>query len=250
MKKLARIGITLDLANNDGKYCYAARPWYALRKCYADAVISAGGIAIMLPYQDNFAEILDNIDGIIFSGGDGDIPPDFYGQEASSQYVKAKRARALFEIPLLQEALQRNMPILGICNGLQAINVALGGTLIQHIPDEVTSDIIHEQPIPKDMPSHIINIAKSSKLSRLAADIDIPVMVNSTHHQAIKDLGAGLMASARANDNIIEAIESIEHDWVIGVQWHCEYLNNELDRNLFKELVAKAAIKRKKNNYQ
>jgi putative glutamine amidotransferase len=229
------IGIVLDLANDSEKYSYAKRPWYALRKDYADCVAMHGGVPIMLTYSDNVDALLNLVNGLIIPGGDEDINPKFYGQEIKSSLVKTNDIRAEFELKLVKAAIKRNMPILGICNGLQIINVALGGTLIQHIPDHYKSHINHEQPHPKHEPSHSIIIESDTTLSTLTQVKQ--VMVNTTHHQAIDEVGSELIVSARADDGVIEAIESKNHKFLIGVQWHCEYLNSELDSNLFKRLV-------------
>lgn len=123
------------------------------------------------------------------------------------------------------------MPVLGICNGLQVRNTVMGGTLIQHIPDSIKCNINHEQPAPKNVPSHSIIIEENSLLAKLSDKLE--VMVNSIHHQAIDNIGKGLTVSARATDGLlIEAMESNA-----CVQWHCEYINSELDRNLFKRLI-------------
>lgn len=230
------IGITLDLAKNSEKYSYSLFPWYALRKDYADCVVMAGGIPIFLPYSSDMGSMLDIIDGLIIPGGDEDINPRFYGQEIVSDKVKTNDERAEFEIHLTKKALERNMPILGICNGLQVINVIFGGTLIQHLPDRFNSHINHEQPHPKNIPTHEIIIEPGSILSTMVSP-GAEVTVNSTHHQAIDELGKGLSISAKAPDGVIEAVESKDHKFLIAVQWHSEYLNSELDENLFKKLV-------------
>ncbi|GAB4162605.1 MAG: gamma-glutamyl-gamma-aminobutyrate hydrolase family protein [Rickettsiaceae bacterium] len=233
------IGITLDLAQDNEKYSYAKRPWYVLRKCYADCIKDAGGLVMMIPYDDNVDEILDLIDGLVIPGGDEDINPKFYGQEIASNKVKTNDKRASFELKLTKAAMERNMPILGICNGLQVINVVLGGTLIQDIPTYFSSDINHEQPDPKYVPSHPIHVEPNTFLDELAHARE--VMVNTTHHQAIDQLGSGLVVSAKAPDGIIEAVESKNHRFLVGVQWHSEYLNSELDYKLFKRLVEEAS---------
>ena len=235
------IGITLDLATNDGKYSFASKPWYALRRSYSDIVSEYGAIAIFLPYSNDIESIISLIDGLIISGGDKDINPKFYGGSApqkllDSGVVKYNDERADFELRLLDAAFKEKMPVLGICNGLQIMNSYFGGNLIHHIPDAIKSDINHEQPEPKDAPSHEIIIEDGSVLSRFSNNKT--VMVNSTHHQAIDKIGRGLVVSARAPDNIIEAIEIPDHKFFIGVEWHPEHLNSELDRNLFKNLIA------------
>lgn len=234
------IGIVLDCARDSEKYSYAAKPWYALRTCYSDKVKEAGGVSMMIPYDiSNIELILSKIDGLIIPGGDEDINPAFYGQEIISDKVKVNDTRANFEFALTKKALEMNMPLLGICNGMQMINVVQGGTLIQHLPDVIKSDINHEQPKPKDVPTHLIKLVENTILANLSESSE--VMVNSTHHQAIDRLGQDLIVSAYAHDGVIEAIESIKHKFAVGVEWHPEYANSKLDQNLFSQLVLIAA---------
>lgn len=232
------IGITLDLANDSKKYSYARHPWYALRQNYAECVIEAGGIPIMIPYSENIDSLLDIIDGLVIPGGDEDINPKFYGQTIKSSKVRTNDKRAEFELNITKRAISRNMPIFGICGGMQLINVVLGGSLIQHIPDHIKSDVNHEQPYPKDIPTHLINIEENTVLFELAGCKEL--VINSTHHQAIDILGSDLIITAKAEDGIIEAIESLGYKFLVGVQWHSEYLNTKLDYNLFKRLIEKS----------
>jgi putative glutamine amidotransferase len=216
----AVIGIILDLNTDSSKYSYASFPWYALRACYSQNVEKAGGIPVMLPYNQNIDATLALIDGLIIPGCDK---------------VKTKDVRAEYELEITQKALSENIPVFGICNGLQLINILFGGTLIQHIPDHFSSELNHEQPPPKNIPTHPISIKEGTILRSLSPNS--MVMVNSTHHQAIENLGKGLVASAYAPDGIIEAVESKDYKFLVGVQWHSEYLNSELDKNLFKRLI-------------
>ncbi|XVN40941.1 MAG: gamma-glutamyl-gamma-aminobutyrate hydrolase family protein [Rickettsia endosymbiont of Argas persicus] len=249
MKKKPIIGITPDLAQNCEKYSYAAFPWYALRKNYTDAIIKAGGVPLLLPYQyETIDEIMKLIDGVILPGGDEDIHPKFYEPEYPEDVIISNEERDSFEILVLKKALEKNIPILGICRGMQLLNVIFGGTLIKHIPDHVkdigqTIIINHEQPHPKNIVSHAIDIKPDTKLADIANN-RFHIMVNSTHHQAVCKVGNDLIISATAEDGIIEAIESTKHNFVIGVQWHSEYLNdNGIDLALFEELV-KASTKK------
>lgn len=232
------IGIFLDINQNSEKYSYAALPWYALRECYARNVEAAGGVPIMLPYNHDIDSTLGLIDGLVIPGCDEDINPRFYGEDVSSVAVKTKDIRTVYEMEFVKRALSINLPIFGICNGLQLINIIFGGTLIQHIPDTYPTDINHEQPAPKNLPTHLVRLQTGTLMSSLSPDQEIKV--NSTHHQAIKKLGDGLVASAIAPDGIVEGVESNDYKFLAGVQWHAEYANTELDCNLFKRLVEAA----------
>lgn len=237
------IGITLDLANNNENYRYSSFPWYVLRQNYAESVIQASGIPLMIPYQEDADTILQLIDGLILPGGDEDINPKVYGHDITSHKTTPNEARDNFEFLIAKKAIALDMPILGICRGMQLLNIAFGGTLIQHIPDYLhlrpsESVINHEQPLPKHVVSHLIDIKPHTILAQLAGDLS-ETMVNSTHHQAVWQVGEEMRVSATAPDGIIEAIEAINHKFIVGVEWHPEYLNNNgLDAKLFKALIA------------
>jgi putative glutamine amidotransferase len=241
MSKKAKpvIGIVLDLAQDGEKYRYSPKPWYALRTNYSDMVEQAGGMPILLPYNSDIGAQISIIDGLLIPGCDEDINPKFYGQDIKSSRVRTNDKRASYELSLAKEALSKNIPVFGICNGLQIINVLLGGTLIQHIPDMYKSDINHEQPYPKCVPTHDIIIEENTLLSELTEARRIKV--NTTHHQAIDRLADDLVVSARAPDGIIEAVESSKHKFLVGVQWHSEYKNSDLDENLFKRFVEESS---------
>ncbi|MFK7968683.1 MAG: gamma-glutamyl-gamma-aminobutyrate hydrolase family protein [Rickettsiaceae bacterium] len=209
------IGIILDINNDSQKYSYSVRTWYALRACYSENVERAGGVPIMLPYNQDISSTLNLVDGLIIPGCDEDINPKFYGRAIISDKVRTKDERTEYELEFTKRALDKDIPIFGICNGLQLINVVLGGTLIQHIPEHFNSDLNHAQPHPKNIPTHGVFVKEGTILSALTTDSKI--MVNSTHHQAIEDLGKGLVASAFASDGIIEAIESKDYKFLVVV---------------------------------
>ncbi|NRB10367.1 MAG: gamma-glutamyl-gamma-aminobutyrate hydrolase family protein [Rickettsiaceae bacterium] len=240
MSKKPVIGIILDLAKDSKIYQYAPLPWYALRQQYASNIEDFGGVPLMVPYVSDINSMLDLVDGIIIPGGNEDIDPKYYGQEITSKRVITNDERAEFEFAITKAALKRNMPVLGICNGLQLINIIFGGTLIQHLPDSINSEINNEQPPPKNVPSHDILLEKDSLLYEFN-DKEIETIVNSTHHQAIDKVGEGLKVSAVAPDGVIEAIESSDHKFLIAVQWHLEYLNTKLDKNILKNFIEKCS---------
>lgn len=237
MSKKPIIGITLDHCIDGPGAKYSEYPWYALRGDYAKIVAESGGIPLHITYEHNLIDdVLSTIDGLIIPGGDGDVPPNMYGQEVKSSKVCAADLRAEYEFELMTKALKRDMSILGICHGMQLLNVIFGGTLIQDIPEFVPHAISHKQPSPKNIPYHPMTINEGTKLFEIAGGKK-DWMVTSTHHQAIDRLGSGLVASAIAPDGIVEAIESPEHRFVLGVEWHPEYGSTELDRNIFRQLI-------------
>lgn len=225
------IAITLDRHTNNDGFCYSMHPWYALRCDYSDIVASLGAIPIFISYEHNLIDdVLSMVDGLIISGGDHHIPSSFYGEKSSCK--NPGEIRAKYEIALFNKALKLNMPILGICNGMQVMNVALGGTLVREIEN-------HRQPHPTNIPYHSIKIVEKTKLFEIG-NKKHKYDVNSTHKQGVGTLGANLIISSTAEDGIIESIESTKHDFVIGVEWHPEYNNSLLDENLFKTLIKKA----------
>ena len=229
------IGVTLDIEpDNDS---YSAYPWYALRCNYLESIEEFGGTPLPLPHFKNEIENYINlIDGLVMTGGFYDVDPACYGEKLSSEKVIQKDTRTEFELGMFKAAIDKNMPILGICAGEQIMNVALGGTLHQHIPDSVPNCLEHEQKTPKHQTSHSIKLDKSSKLYKICGNENFDV--NSTHHQAVKMPGKGLKAVAHAPDGVIEAIEHDSHRFCIGVEWHPEYLSTEQDKNIFKKFIS------------
>jgi len=233
MTRAPVIGITLDSEEPGG---YSRSPWYALRRNYADAVARAGGLPMLLPHQPELVEAtLDLIDGLLISGGAFDIDPALFGAGDRHDSVVCKRRRTDFELALLRGALARDLPVLGICGGEQLLAVVLGGTLIQHIPDEVAEALAHEQAGSPDQPGHEVETVAGTRLAAIAGPRRFPV--NSTHHQAVKAVGPGCVVNALAADGVIEGIEVSCHRFRLGVQWHPEYGVGPADAALFRAFI-------------
>jgi putative glutamine amidotransferase len=200
---------------------------------YLDGVTRAGGIATLLPPQpvdtDIARTVLDRLDGLIITGG-RDIDPAVYGQEAHPRTDEPSGNRDAWELALLAEALRRRLPVLGICRGAQLLNVALGGTLHQHLPD-VLGHTRHQQGDAVFSTSTVRTVAGS----RIAALIGETTDAQCYHHQAIDQVGTGLLASAADSEGVIEAIEMPDRDFVVAVQWHPEETLDDL--RLFAGLV-------------
>ena len=227
------IGITLDSEEPGG---YSKFPWYAVRQNYASAVSRAGGIPVLLPHEvGQVARYADMIDALIVTGGHFDVDPAMFGADSRHISVKLKEERTRFEFAMVQTALERDLPILGICGGEQLLNVALGGTLIQHIPDEVNNALAHEQPNPRDEPGHMVTIP-SGTLLRSIVGVE-RMAVNSAHHQAVKDVAPGATANALALDGVVEGIEDNKRRFCLGVQWHPEFGISEGDNRIFAALI-------------
>jgi putative glutamine amidotransferase len=228
------IGLTLDAEPPGG---YSAFPWYALRENYAGAIEAAGGLAMLLPHEPARAgDYLDRLDGVVVTGGAFDIDPALFGANERHPTVTTKDRRTAFELALTRGALARDLPVLGICGGQQLLNVALGGSLIQHIPDEVANALVHEQKNPRDQTSHPVSVVAGTRLHAIVGAAEIAV--NSTHHQAVKAVGPSLVVDAVAPDGVIEGIEDPKRRFCVGVQWHPEYRITAADTALFAAFIA------------
>jgi len=228
------IGLTLD-REPPGGYS-KTHPWYALRENYCSAILAAGGLPILLPHEPAAAaSYLGLIAGLVVTGGAFDVDPALFGATSRHQSVTTKDQRTAFELAITNGALAADKPVLGICGGQQLLNVALGGTLIQHIPDEVPSALEHEQKNPRTEPGHAVHIEKGTLLHRITGVEELAV--NSAHHQAVRDLGPGVIVDARAPDGVIEGIEDPRRRFCLGVQWHPEYGLSEGDKRLFVAFV-------------
>lgn len=228
------IGFTLDYEESP---TYSKMPWYALRDNYCASVARYGAAPLCLPHEVAYVDTyLSLIDGLIITGGNFDVPPEMYGQTTQSDTVSTKPRRSQFEFALTQGAIKHNIPILGICGGQQLLNVILGGTLIQHIPDTIKNALEHEQKNPRSEPGHSVTITAGTQLSAILGAPDIAV--NSAHHQAIATPASGVVVNAIAPDGVIEGIELPTHPFCIGVQWHPEYSVTNADETLMQAFVA------------
>lgn len=199
---------------------------YAIADTYTTAVERAGGVPLVIPPQDgNVADILDAIDGLLLSGG-GDIRPERFGDaEQHPKTYGIHDGRDELEIALVQEALRRDMPVLCICRGIQVLNVALGGTLVQDVAEQYSARLNHRQgelSVPKEEPSHTVEVVPGTLLERTYATST--VQVNSFHHQGLKAIAPELRVAGRAEDGLVEAVDLPERGWVLGVQWHPEMM--------------------------
>jgi len=230
------IGITLDSEAPGG---YSNLPWYALRENYADAVTAAGGLPLPLPHEpDQAGDYLELIDGLVITGGAFDVDPVLFGAGERHPTVITKDRRTAFELAVTRGAIERDMPVLGICGGQQLLHVVLGGQLIQHIPDEVTGALAHEQPNPRDEPGHSVAVTPGTLLHRIVGRDSLDV--NSAHHQAAKGEPSGVKINAVAPDGVIEGIEATNKTFCLGVQWHPEYGVSAGDANIFRAFIAAA----------
>jgi putative glutamine amidotransferase len=215
---LPPIGLTLDVDTPRG---LSKAPHYSLRATYSHAVTQAGGLAFCLPHEADMVEAYaDTVAGLVVTGGGFDVDPVLFGDNTKHATVRTKEGRTFFEMAIVRAMLKRNKPVLGICGGQQLINVILGGTLIQHIEDEVTDSLLHEQPNPRTEPGHKVKLTPGSLLQKIVGGTELPV--NSAHHQSVKSVGPGVVVNAVAPDGVIEGIEDPRYKFCLGVQWHPE----------------------------
>jgi putative glutamine amidotransferase len=230
------IGVTLDAEPAGG---WSRLPWYALRQNYFSAVIAAGGLPVALPHHPELADdYLDALDGLLVTGGAFDVDPALWGGGAPHPKVTLKPGRTDFELAAVRAALRRDIPVLGICGGQQLLAVAFGGTLIQHIPDEVANALAHEQPNPRTEPGHDVRVLDGTQLGEIVGASRLAV--NSAHHQAVATPGEGARVNAIAPDGVIEGVEHPAYRFALGVQWHPEYAVNSRDPAIFEAFVGAA----------
>lgn len=217
----------------------------------------AGGL------EEAVTQDLNMVDAVLVMGNNADIDPAKYGQQPHEKTkIETDDARAAYEEAIIQKSLEEKVPLLGICGGHQRINVLAGGTLNQHVPDEVGDDHHMQGSVPGYIPVQYVNIEEGSKLSKIAGEIGglytpthekLPpnvVMENSFHHQAVDKVGAGFVVSAKSSDDVIEAIEAdpngvFKDQFVIGVQWHPEFGASPLGPKLVGEVIEAAKAYRK-----
>jgi putative glutamine amidotransferase len=211
----------------------------ALGLPYLRGIEAAGGLPLVIPPMDTSAiePLLDRLDGICLSGGP-DLDPESYGAEPHAELGPTEPDLDRFELAVAARADAREMPILAICRGTQALNIVRGGALHQHLPD-ISTEIPHRQTVASTEASHAVEVVPGSQLAEVVGATEVDLAdVNSFHHQAIDRLGDGLRISARAPDGTVEAIEDPSRRFLIGVQWHAETLvHREAEAELFRRFV-------------
>lgn len=220
---------------------------YSLTRKYAEGVLQAGGAPVIVPHnldENSLRVVLDRLDGVVLSGG-GDLDPVLFGEETHVATHEIEPDRDRVELTLARWLVERDVPFLAICRGSQVLNVALGGSLIQDIPSQVSGAVPHSfdrKTTPRDYTAHPVKIDPNS---RLACIMQVEVaQANSWHHQAVGRVADGLRVTAVAPDGVIEAVEVPERRFAIGVQWHPEWLFEQWaeHRRLFEGLAQAAGV--------
>jgi len=225
------IGITTYSRSESGEF--------TLPGAYVDAVQLAGGLPLLLPpLQADPTPLLDVIDGLIFAGG-GDIDPERYGGNPHHTIYLVDEERDNFELTLARQVIQRDLPVLGICRGMQVLSVAAGASLVTHVPDIYGAQIAHRLDHPRRPTPHPAQVYPNTRLAQMLQATQITVM--SWHHQAIQSVPGGWLPAAQAADGVIEALEHQSHPWLIAVQWHPELSPQDpVQQRLFQGLVQAA----------
>jgi len=214
-----------------------------LTAAYVTALESAGLIPLIVPplsSSDTASAVLDSVAGLVLTGGE-DVDPARYGEKRHEKVRSVSAARDATEAALIKEARERGTPVLAICRGIQILNVALGGTLVQDIPSQCETDIVHDEESARDSRTHEISVEPGSLIARAIGTEHCTV--NSFHHQSVKRVADGMRVTARSPDGIIEGLESTDENWwVMAVQWHPEEMTDSAepwDQGLFKAFARK-----------
>ena len=238
-RMIPRIAISADTLTeatniiNERDASFAPRP-------IIEALIKSHALPIIVPSvpPELAKNYVDQFDGIIFAGGE-DIDPTFYGEEPHPGLGMTYRKRDLSELQLLKEAVKSGKAVMGICRGMQLINLGLGGTVYQDMAENPYAELLHSQKAPGNLPTHHVTTVAGSRIQQLAGDRPY---VNSRHHQSLNQLAPSLKVTATADDQVIEAVESVDSDQILAVQWHPEnmYKHDQVAQNIFHDLVARA----------
>jgi putative glutamine amidotransferase len=238
------IGVTPDYNAGDRKEWGGQEPTYFLRARYIRAVEELGGIPIVLPLvsdANSRKRLLHGIDGLLLTGSGPDLSPVLYGERRRYAFRVMSERRSAFEMEMARLARTQEVPVLGICGGMQVMNVALGGSLYQDIPSQIPASLRHRQASKATSLSHDVKISSRSLLHRIVGRDTL--RVNSSHHQSVKEVAPSLIVSAVAADGVVEAIESPVSRFFLGIQWHPEFLFDRypLHRRLFETFLRAAS---------
>ena len=236
MNNRPRIGIPMRIESPTDRFY--------LSRHYSEAIEAAGGIPLqisLIPTEDYVASVVEALDGILLPGSDSDVDPQRYGQQPHPKLGTVQPIKDETDLLGIAAAERKRLPLLAICFGMQILNVARGGTLIQDIESQVPGAIKHEQGVPRDRRSHQVKLLSGSILETLAASEQ--QSVNSHHHQAIEVIGRDLVATAWSSDGLVEAVEDPRSDvFVMAVQWHPElgWKHDEFSQSIFRRFVSEA----------
>ena len=234
------IGITtLEAKNPDGL------PTVVLLQAYIHAIMQAGGVPVLIPSmlaEQGWDVLYKRLDGVLFSGG-GDIAPEHFNGENHLRIAGIEPLRDTIELNLLHAVVNDGKPFLGICRGIQTVNVGLGGTLYEHLGEQFPREIDHTYP--STMRTQLVHEVKIEEGTRIAEVVGEPILkVNSLHHQGLRDVAPELRITGYAPDGLVEAVELPDHPFGLAVQWHPEWLTDQQPtRNLFKAFVEAAENK-------